>query len=307
MTRLTGLVLLLSMLLAPAPVWSAPPALTGSELSISSEPPVGSPTRLAIEKFVTYHFDQITSGDPGAVKEGRDQLSATLRKPDATPVFQQLFLKLAEPHVRQAVSGDNVQGAINALMVIRWVRTPEAFELVRAQCDSKDQSDVRVRAAAANLLPNMVKAGAIPPSQLDGAARRLRETAERESDWVALARCYAALAQMAASASSAKLETEAMNIRLELVKALRAGTSRSLSPEGRGAVSAVYRGLVDMRDQVLTMNQTQRGQVASVLLPVLDQVDGLPESGGDERLQKEIAGAKGVSRTLRSLLPKSGR
>ena len=307
MPRRTGLVSLLLASLTLAPALAAPPAPTGSELGISTPPPAGSAARAAIEKFVTFHFDQIASGEPAAVKDGRDQLGGVLRKPDATPVFHRVFLEMAEPMVKRTVSAGDAYRATNALMVIRWVRTPEAFELVRMQCDPSGQPDVRVRAAAANLLPVMVDGGAVPPPQLDAAARRLRETLEKDREWVVLARGYDALARMAVAASAAKLETEAMNIRTELVRALKAGSGLAATGAGVPAVSAVYRGLVAMRDQVLAMNQAQRAQIAPTLLPVLDQVDALSDDAADEMLKKEITGAKTVSRTLRSLLPKSGR
>jgi hypothetical protein len=147
----------------------------------------------------------------------------------------------------------------------------------------------------------------VPPPQLDAAARRLRETLEKDREWVVLARGYDALARMAAAAAAAKLETEATNIRMELVRALKTGSGLAATGEGLAAISAVYRGLVAMRDQVLAMNQAQRGQIAPALLPVLDQVDALSDETADEMLKREIAGAKTVSRTLRSLLPKSGR
>ncbi|MGA1267169.1 MAG: hypothetical protein ACO32J_08325 [Phycisphaerales bacterium] len=307
MPRHTGLVFLLFASLHLTPALAAPPAPTGSELGISTPPPAGSAARASIEAFVTFHLDQIASGEPAAVKDGRDQLGGVLRKPDATPVFHRVFLEMAEPMVQRTMSAGDAYRATNALMVIRWVRTPEAFELVRMQCDPSGQPDVRIRASAANLLPVMVEGGAVPPPQLDATARRLRETLEREREWVVLARGYDALARMATAASAAKLENEAMNIRTELVRALKAGSGLAARAEGIAAVSAVYRGLVAMRDQVLSMNQAQRGQIAPMLLPVLDQVNAMPDEAADEMLKKEIAGAKTVSRTLRSLLPKSGR
>ena len=285
----------------------APKSLTSQELAISAAPAAGSPGQKAIADKVKWWFGRIETGSPKDVKDARRELSSVLRKPEVTPVFQRLFLEVATPEVEKLAGGTDAYRATNALMVIRFVKTPEAFELVRQQCDPRKRKDVRIRAAAANLLPAMVDGGCVPPAQMDVTAGRIGELVQAETDWVVAAQEMTAMSRLASLAAEAKMGPQAMAIRADLVEAVGSVVNRLAADKDRSAAPACYRGLIAVRDQMMAMSQSERSQLATSLTPVLKKVDEIPENTSDDATGDDLEwrGARKVAGTLKSLLPAS--
>jgi hypothetical protein len=296
--------LLLGIVPAAPAVAEPPKPLTSQELALTAPPAAGSGECTSISNKVQGWMGQVAEGNPVQVKDARKELASALRKPEVTPVFHRFFLEVASPEVAKMVAAGDAFRVTNALMVIRFVKTPEAFELVRQQCDPARQKDVRIRASAANLLPAMVDGGSIPPAQMDGVARRITELVENETDWVVAAQEMAAISRLASRAAEAKMASQAAAIRMDLVAAVGSVVERMKAGKDKAPAPACYRGLIAVRDQVMTMNQSERSQMASALLPILKQVEDIPENpsadaSGDEM---EWRGARKVAGTLKGLL-----
>lgn len=281
--------------------------LSSEDLAITTPPAAGSAAHEAIGGSIRHSFEKIATGNPEEVKDTRRDLAGLLRKPEATPVFHRFFLEIAKPEVERLVATGDAYRATNALMVIRWVRTPEAMELVRLQCDPAKQPDVRMRAAAANLLPAMIEGGCVPANQVDVVSRRVSELVPVESDWVVASQEIAAIAALASMAAEAKMASQASTIRGELVQAVASLVGRVAAGEDRSLAPACYRGLIAIRDNVVAMNPGEKAQLAATLLPMLQKVDSVPENPAraSESAEIEWRGARKVAATLKALMAAS--
>lgn len=259
--RLLILALAASMFAFRADTATPPPAPSLKMLSMSAAPDAA--TQQALDTYVSYQFKQIAEADAEAVKDARTTLVTMLGKTEVTPVFQQAFLASAKPKVAAIVDGKDAFRITNALLVLRQIRSPEAFDLVLAQANIATQKDERVRIQAASMLPTMVTRRAVQPEQLGTVARRVRDALDAETSWAAAAEDFDCLSKMAAEAVRAKLNAEAANVRGEMVRGLDAVQDRV---KGDAAMNgALLRALVSLRDQVLKMSEQERKQLADAL------------------------------------------
>ena len=259
--RLLILALAASMFAFRADTATPPPAPSLKMLSMSAAPDAA--TQQALDAYVSYQFKQIAEADAEGVKDARTTLVTMLGKTEVTPVFQQAFLASAKPKVAAIVDGKDAFRITNALLVLRQIRSPEAFDLVLAQATIATQKDERVRIQAASMLPTMVTRRAVQPEQLGAAARRVRDALDNETSWATAAEDFDCLSKMAAEAVRAKLNAEAANVRGEMVRGLDAVQDRV---KGDATMNgALLRALVSLRDQVLKMSEQERKQLADAL------------------------------------------
>ncbi len=259
--RLLILALAASMFAFRADTTTPPPAPSQKMLSMSAAPDAA--TQQALDAYASYQFKQIAEADAEEVKDARTTLVTMLGK-DVTPVFQQAFLSAAKPKVASIVDGKDAFRITNALLVLRQIRSPEAFNLVLAQANVATQPDERVRIQAASMLPTMVTRRAVQPEQLGTMARRVRDALDTETSWAAAAEDFDCLSKMATEAVRAKLAAEAVNVRGEMVRGLDAVQDRVDKGDAR-MNGALLRALVSLRDQVLKMSEQERKQLADAL------------------------------------------
>ncbi len=260
--RLLILALAASMFAFRADTTTPPSAPSLKMLSMSAAPDAA--TQQALDAYVSYQFKQIAEADAEGVKDARTTLVTMLGKTEVTPVFQQAFLSAAKPKVASIEDGKDAFRITNALLVLRQIRSPEAFNLVLAQASVATQPDERVRIQAASMLPTMVTRRAVQPEQLGTMARRVRDALDTETSWAAAAEDFDCLSKMAAEAVRAKLAAEAANVRGEMVRGLDAVQDR-VDKGDKAMTGALMRALVSLRDQVLKMSEQERKQLADAL------------------------------------------
>lgn len=307
--RLLILALTASMFAFRADTPTPPPAPSLKMLSMSAAPDAAS--QQALDAYVSYQFKQITEADAEGVKDARATLVSMLGKTEVTPVFQQAFLASAKPKVAAIVERKDAFRITNALLVLRQIRSPEAFDLVLAQANISTQADARVRIQAASMLPTMVTRRAVQPEQLGAAARRVRDALNNETSWAAAAEDFDCLSKMAAEAVRAKLIAEAANVRGEMVRGLEAVQDRV---KGDAAMNgALLRALVSLRDQVLKMSEQERKQLADALK--IGQPDNLlatiakSDAPQSETVANQHAAVVNLANVIQSILapsPKKG-
>jgi len=300
--RLLILALAACLLAFRADTAAPPPAPSTKTLSMSTAPDAAA--QEALEAYVAFHFKRIQDGDAEAVKEARSTLAGMLAKSEVTPLFQQAFLTSAKPKLATIVDGRDAFRIANALMVIRQLRSTEAFELVLAQATPATQKDDRVRLSAASMLPIMVARGAVPAAQLDTTSRKVADALESETSWLAACEDFECLSRMVAEAGRAKLSAQAANVRGEMVKAA-AAVQEGIDKGGDVRMAgALVRGLVSLRDQVLKLPESERAALKQPMEGLLRSVARLPDQPKDRdaATQREIESARKLADAIASLL-----
>jgi len=279
-------------LLAPTTAWSQQPP-PATVLTISKSP--DEAVRQSIQAFIDPQMKLIASGNAEQVQEARKVMASLLRKPDCSLVFYRTFLQLATPGIEQVLKSGDAFRATNALLVVRQVRCSEALTMVLDQSSIASQPDARVRIAASAMIGVMVRGGAVPPAELDGISRRIRESAEAETNALSASQLIESLGAVATHAEAARLPTQMRGAFDELVKATGSALERAQKPESAEFAMAVYRGLLMMRDTLLKMPAAQQTSFAATLEPLLKQIEALPDEakGADaEAVAGEIRASK---------------
>jgi hypothetical protein len=265
-----------------------PPAV----LTLSSSP--DDAAQKAIAAFIDPNLQKIASGTPEEVQNARKALASVLRKPECTLVFYRTFLQLATPAVEGILkSGDSFR-ATNALLVIRQVKASEAFSMVLAQATAASQPDLRIRVAASSMVGAMIRGGAVPPTELDGASRRIRESISEENNSIAASQLIDALGAVGTAAESAKLPEQARGAFQELIASAGAMLDRAEKPATSDFAMPTFRALVAIRDMLVKLPADRATNAGKALEPLLNRVKAMPAApaGADPSVQREIDAAK---------------
>lgn len=259
-------------------------------LAMSSTP--DEATRKSIQNFVDPQVKLIATGAPAKVEEARKALALVLRKPDCTLVFNRTFLQLAKPGIDEILkSGDGFR-MTNALLVVRHVKCPEALDLMLSQASAESQADVRTRIAASGMIGAMIRGGVITPTEYDGAARRIRETLEGESNPLAASQLMEGISAIGLSAEGAKLPVQVRGAVDEIMKATNSAIDRASKQETADFAMVVYRGLISLRDLLVNMPSDQRSSLGRTIAPVLARVRELPAGTAGSNAAREAKAAK---------------
>jgi hypothetical protein len=265
-------------------------------------------TRATIQAFIDAHMKRIATGSPEQVQEARKALVNLLRKPDCSLMFYVTFLQLATPDLESILKSGDAFRATNALLVVRQIRCAAALTVILDQCSIAEQSDTRLRVAASAMVGPMIRGGAVEATGLDGVARRLRENAEMETNPFAASQLIEDLGVVATTAKAAKLPNTVRNTLDETVRAFVAALNRAAKPESSDFAMTVPRGLLVIREIVLTMSVEQQKTLRTVLEPVLKQVEALTtrvdaasrdtSAAVDASERAEIVAAESPNKTL---------
>lgn len=296
----------LILALAAGLAWSVGPVAKAQQppssqvLSMSSTSDAGA--RKAIRDFIEPHMKAIASGAPTKVEESRKALAQVLRKPECTLAFNVAFLDEIKPSVESVLkSGDGYRG-MNALLVVRQIRCPEALDFVLAQCDPAKQDDLRTRIAASGMLGAMIRGGAVPANQLDNVGRRLRETLESETSALAASQLVDGLGAVGSVAQGAKLPVQVRSAIEELVKTTNTSIDRASKPDTADFAMVVYRGLITMRDLIVDLPADQKPVVGRTLSPLFARIQQMPAGKAGSEAAREVKAAKDALPGLQAMV-----
>jgi hypothetical protein len=157
------------------------------------------------------------------------------------------------------------------MQVLRFTRSSDAIDVIVECATPSTESDPGKRIAAGSLLIDGFEDLEASNTYYDQIARKLRDAAVAETDWMALQQ---KLSAFAAAARKKDLPAEnARNLRKGQAEALGEIARKS---KGSTAVDdrmrAVQRVLVGLRNDLLVMPQADRSQLAKTLAPALTEL-----------------------------------
>jgi hypothetical protein len=271
--RIAPIVALLLASLASASVAAGAAAqvssLPASVVATSSQ--LSPRDRQVVGAFVSEWSARLAGGDPADVTRARAELISPARAPAATPVFLRAYSEEVLQALAPTIAADDTFRAINALQVLRFLRTPEAVEAIASRCDQAAEPNRGKRQAASSLLGPAISATSFTPAQLDGLTRRIGAMAAGETQWMTLLQLLRTLQAIAAQpglpAASADLA------RSTFATALRTTTTRATAADGDPQlIHAVQRSLLGIREQFVRLGGGARQEFARQMAPVIETI-----------------------------------
>lgn len=270
-----------------------PPSLPSSIVSSTST--LSAKDSQTVAAYASAWSEVLKSGEPRDVNRARAELVGPARSPSATPIFVNAYSGAVLGAVAPVAAGEDDFRSINALQVIRFLRTPEAVDAILSHADPQTESSASIRLVAAGLLGAAISDAAMNPAQLDGVTRRVASLAAVEADWMTLLQFMEALDAIAGlkglPAPSVELARRSQVATLE--STLRRATSEGGDPR---LAEALYRGLLELRNQMLRLGASQRATFASQFGPVFASI---------ETTTKSAASAAGVSPEAKASLERT--
>lgn len=242
-------------------------ALDRSILSASGALNDGQKT--AVSSFVGKHAEAIRTGtDARAVEEAKASLATPVRDPAATPNFRKAYGQILIVELAPVAKGSDLHRALNAMQALRFSRTPEALDVIIERTTVASESNPAKRIAAASLAADAFEDLDASNAAFETAARRLRDAAVAETDWLALQQKLAAIG---AAARRKELPAEnARNVRRTQAEAIASvAKAMKASSTADSRMRAIQRTLVGLRNDLLVMQSADRSAVAKVLAPAL--------------------------------------
>ena len=295
----------------------AEPAALGQASSldraiVTATSPLDGPKTSALKDFVTrWAKDLSGSDDPGEVTAARNALTEPARDPSATPIFRRNYAQAVLAELKPVIEGKDLRRAVNALQVVRFLRSPEAVDVIVERISPSAESDPNKRLAAASTLAAAVTDADLSPVQCDGISRDLVAAAKAEKDDQVLVQEIKVLAGISRRAGLPAASTEAALA--GQVKVFTGLTdSVAASPKADARMASVARALVMLRNQWLDLPRPLATKIGPSLgRPigmVLDTADRHWETArSDAETQSAYEIAVATSETLLRLVDRTMR
>jgi hypothetical protein len=271
--RIAPIAALLLGWLVSAPV-AATAAAQASALPtsvIASSAALSPRDRQLVAAYVSEWGRRLAESDPAEVTRARAELISPARSPSATPVFLRAYSEEVLGALAPVIASDDTFRAINALQVLRFLRTPEAVEAIASRCDHSAESNRGKRQAASSLLGAAIAATSFTPAQLDGLTRRIGGMAAGETQWMTLLQLLRTLQTIAAQPGLPAASTDL--VRSTFATALRTTTTRATAANGNPElIHAVQRSLLGIREQFVRLGGGARQEFARQMAPVLETI-----------------------------------
>lgn len=310
-TPLRSTLLALSMLLA-APGWAQVGSGSLERAILTATASLSSEQQAKLDAFVTEWAGLIAdSKDPRRVDEGRRVLIEPLRDPAATAVFRRAMSQLAIERLEPVIGGADLQRAINAMQVVRFLRTPESLDLITGRVSPERENDAGKRLAAASILAAALVDAEVGQIQFDAATRAIVAASERESNSLVILQSLRALAAIQGRPNVPAASAE-------LARASQAGILRSLvgsiasRSEADERMTAVSRALIALRNQWLEIARPDAARLGPQLAPALGEVLAAAGKHWDSAqknpsLKSAYAGSIASAETLLRIIDRSAR
>jgi len=250
------------------------PGLPGSldRSIVSTTGPLDGPKSAALGQYVAEWTRTLgSSADPADLRAARAALTDPARDPSSTPAFRRTFAGQVLPAIEPIVAGRDLQRAVNALQVARFLRTPESVELIAGRLSSGAEPDSGKRLSAASNLAAAVTDADLSPVQCDAVTRTVVAAAAAERDDQIVLQELKALQNLARRPNLPAGSLEAaqagqIKVFADLVQSVAA------APKADPRMASVARALVSLRNQWLDLPRPQAMKLGPTLAPVLGSI-----------------------------------
>lgn len=263
---------LLSILLASCVGASAFAQASIDRATLGATGPLTEAQRSSVSAFISKKGADLKAGqDPEKMEDARWAMVSTLRDPAASPMFRKAFAVAAVAELGPIVKGTDIQGAVQAMQVLRFTRATEAIDLLLDRATASNEPSATKRVSASTLLVEGLKDVDANAAYFETIARKLREASTAETDPVALQQ------KLFAIASAARRKDlppdNARVVRRALVETLGAvAKSIRASKTADPRIQAMQRALISVRNDILDMSQAEQNEVAKTLAPALSDL-----------------------------------
>jgi len=263
---------LLSILLASCVSASAFAQASIDRATLSASGPLSDAQKSAVTAFISKNGASFKPGtDAKAMDDARWAMVSTLRDPAASPMFRKAFAVAAVSELGPLVKGTDVQGAVQAMQVLRFTRATEAIDMLVERSTPSSEPSASKRVSASTLLVEGLKDVDANAAYFESASRRLREAAVAETDPIALQQKFFAIASAARRKDLPP--DNARVVRRALVESM-SGVAKSIrtAKSADARMQAMQRALISVRNDILEMSQAERSDVAKILAPALSDL-----------------------------------
>ncbi len=262
--------LLAAFLTVPAFGQSGGTGLDASVLGASGA--LNAAQKTSISSYAARSVEAIKTGtDQKTIDDARTALIKPSRDPGATSAFRKGYAGILVTELGPVAKGSDLRRAVVAMQVLRFTRNSDAIDVIVECATPSVEADPGKRISAGTLLIDAFEDLEANNTYFDQTARKLRDAAVAETDWMALQQKLNALA---AAARKKELPAEnARNLRKAQAEALA-----EIARKSKGSASvddrmrAVQRVLVGLRNDLLVMPQADRSQLAKTLAPALSEL-----------------------------------
>jgi len=252
---------------------------------IASSSPLTEAQRTRVREFAETWIRALGSADPTQVARGRAELAAPPGRPGATPAFHREYASVLRPLLDPIIRGDDEFRAVNALIVLRSLRTPEAVESLVGLTSHRNERRGVIRVRAASLLVDAisepVSSGApLSAAQIDRIARDVAEAAATDPEWVASYHGFRALSRIAGRAGLPPSSiTLALESQATVLRRLVERAERDAPPSE--VVHAIGRSLLVTRDQLTGLSDDNATAFRRALVGPLARLAKVAETHWD--------------------------
>ncbi|MFM7052525.1 MAG: hypothetical protein ACKOYN_10395 [Planctomycetota bacterium] len=236
---------------------------------IAASAPLTEAQKSAVGAFASNHLRTIREMPSGsAVNDARTALVSPMRDPAATASFRKGMAQVLVAELGPVAKGSDLRAAVVAMQVLRFTRSPEAIDVLVDRATPSAERDPGKRVSAGSLAADAFEDLDANNAFIESAARKLRDAAVAETDWLAMQQKLAAIGSAARRGDLSP--DSARKIRLLQVDAI-SGLSKAIAAakEADPRMQAVHRALIGLRNDLLTMKEADRSALAKPLAAAL--------------------------------------
>jgi hypothetical protein len=239
---------------------------------VTASSPLGAQQNEALEAFIGGWINVLeSSSNARNLVSARQNLVDSFRDGTATPIFRRAFSGIAVPRLEPIVKGKDLQRAIMAMQVARFIGTPESIALLTARLNVAQEADAGKRLSAASNLIGALSDAKLTAVEFTTAARAIGAAASSETDALVVLQQVRALSSLVRRSDlPPQAATFARTTQVEVLRSLLQQLREGSAADAR--IGILNQALITLRDQWLQLKEAERTAVGPTLAPALADV-----------------------------------